>query len=310
MARKRGKKNERKPHERKADEPLAITPIEYSGLQEAYDHFGRELFGGKLPDVFITYQRKAHSTGYFSPDRFSGRIGSFGKHELALNPDGFIGQSDEQVTQTLVHEMVHVWQHAFGTPSKRGYHNKEWAAKMKAIGLQPSSTGMVGGKETGQRMLDYIIPDGAFTIAFAELASMGWRLNLQSAHRPGPKDGTNNSKTKFTCSRCGQNVWGKPDSHVGCWDCKVQMLSASLPAQSYEPQPVASYDEAEPNLLAPHEEPQLTKPKRGRPKGSKNKQKTVVTQSYETIEEPKRKRGRPKGSKNKPKEFDAASALA
>ena len=59
-----------------------------------------------------------------------------------------------------MHEMVHVWQHAHGKPGARGYHNKEWAAKMKAIGLQPSSTGMVGGKETGQRMMDYIIPGG------------------------------------------------------------------------------------------------------------------------------------------------------
>jgi hypothetical protein len=56
---------------------------------------------------------------------------------------------------TLVHEMVHVWQQHCGTPSKRGYHNKEWATKMKSVGPQPSSTGMVGGKETGQRMSHY-----------------------------------------------------------------------------------------------------------------------------------------------------------
>ena len=150
-------------YERKADDRTAITPIEYGGLQEAFEHFNAALFDGALPDVFITYQRKANSIGYFSPDRFSGRIGTFGKHELALNPDGFISQTDEQICQTLVHEMAHVWQHAYGKPSKRGYHNKEWAAKMKAIGLQPSSTGMVGGKETGQRMMDYIIPGGPFT---------------------------------------------------------------------------------------------------------------------------------------------------
>jgi hypothetical protein len=41
-----------------ADEPIAITPIEYGGLQEAYDHFNTELFGKSLPDVFITYQRR------------------------------------------------------------------------------------------------------------------------------------------------------------------------------------------------------------------------------------------------------------
>jgi hypothetical protein len=35
--------------------------------------------------------------------------------------------------------------------------------------------------------MDYIIPDGPFTKAFAKLAATGWKLNLQSAHRPGPK---------------------------------------------------------------------------------------------------------------------------
>jgi hypothetical protein len=218
-------------YHRKANQPAAITPVEYGGLQEAYDHFNAALFEGALPDVFITYQRKGHSFGYFAPDRFSGRIGTFGKHELALNPDGFINQTDEQVCQTLVHEMTHGWQHAFGKPSARGYHNKEWAAKMKAIGLQPSSTGMVGGKETGQRMGDYIIAGGPFAEAYARLAGTGWALNLQSAHRPGAKGGTN-SKTKFTCPVCGANAWGKPDLLIACIPCGKPMLSAP-------PQPVA-----------------------------------------------------------------------
>ena len=342
MARKRSKKNERQPYERKADEPLAITPIEYSGLQEAYDHFNRELFLGDLPDVFITYQRKAHSHGYFSPDRFSGRVGSFGKHELALNPDGFIGQSDEQVGQTLVHEMVHVWQHAFGKPSARGYHNKEWTAKMKAIGLQPSSTGMVGGKETGQKMLDYIIPDGLFTKAFANLAAKGWKLNLQSAHRPGPKGGIN-SKTKFTCPNCGSNVWGKPDTEITCTPCAIEEMAAELgeaspdaialleryqlrkasitPAATPDPLPLfevsPSYEPtSSPSYDATASAPTQTEPttrKPGRPKGSKNKPK-VLTRSYETKELtpiPKRKRGRPPGRRNRPKlELDRAAPVA
>ena len=118
--------------------------------------------------------------------------------------------------------MAHVWQQAHGKPSGRGYHNKEWAAKMKSIGLQPSSTGMVGGKETGQRMSDYIIPDGPFTKVFAKLAKGGWKLNLQSAHRPGKKGG-GESKSKFTCGECGQNAWGKPDLQVTCTICNVEM---------------------------------------------------------------------------------------
>jgi SprT-like family len=168
----------------------------------------------------ITYQRQAHSRGYFSPDRFSGRIGEFGRHEheLALNPDAFIDRTDKQIVSTLVHEMVRVWQHAFGKPSARGYHNREWARMMKEIGLQPSSTGAVGGKEVGQQMSHYIIPGGPFVRSYDKLAATGWKLNLQSAPRPGGTKAPN-SKVKFTCPKCGQNIWGKPDTDTACRVC-------------------------------------------------------------------------------------------
>jgi predicted SprT family Zn-dependent metalloprotease len=204
----------------------AITPVEYSGLQAAYEYFNEALFDGALPDVFITYQRRANSLGYFSADRFNGRLDKTGRHELALNPDGFIGHTDKQITSTLVHEQAHVWQHANGTAPKRGYHDRQWAVKMKEIGLQPSSTGMPGGRETGQRMSHYLIPGGAFEQVYDKLAASGWKLNLESAHRPGQQKGPS-SKTKFTCSECGQNVWGKPDTSVDCHECKVRMREAA-----------------------------------------------------------------------------------
>jgi predicted SprT family Zn-dependent metalloprotease len=212
-------------NEREGVDPATapITPIEYGGLQEAFDHFNATLFEAALPDVLITYQRKASSAGYFSPNRFSGRVGEFAKHELALNPDSFIGETDEQICQTLVHEMAHLWQQAFGKPSAHGYHNAQWASKMKAIGLQPSSTGMVGGKETGQRMMDYLLPDGPFTKAYAALAATGWRLNLQSAYQSGSgskgSGSRDASKTPFRCPGCGARAWGKSSLSIACVPC-------------------------------------------------------------------------------------------
>lgn len=121
----------------------AITPREYGGLQHAYEHFNTSLFDGELPNVLITYQRKARSRGYFSPDRFAARgaASDSPEHELALNPDGFAGQTDQQICQTLAHEMCHVWRQCCDTPSRIGYHDRLWAAKMKWVGLQPTSTG-------------------------------------------------------------------------------------------------------------------------------------------------------------------------
>jgi hypothetical protein len=99
-----------------------------------------------------------------------------------------------------------------------------FAAKMKSIGLQPSSTGDVGGKETGQRVSHYIIPGGAFEKTFTKLAVTGWKLNLQSAARAGAKGGLNNSKTTFRCS-CGQNAFGKPGLDVLCHPCVEAALA-------------------------------------------------------------------------------------
>jgi Transposase len=44
------------------------------------------------------------------------------------------------------------------TPPRRSYHDRQCAAKMKEIGLQPSTTAEPGGKETGQSVTRYILP--------------------------------------------------------------------------------------------------------------------------------------------------------
>ncbi|HEY1490481.1 MAG TPA: SprT-like domain-containing protein [Verrucomicrobiae bacterium] len=205
-----------------------ITLTEYGGLQNAFDFFKDNLFDEReMPDVLITYQRKARSRGFFGADRFNVRERGFGiqgRHEIALNPDGFIGRSDEEILSTLVHEMVHLWQHLFGTPARRGYHDREWAAKMKLLGLQPSSTGKPGGKETGAHMTHYVVPDGAFQKAFQQLSKSGWKLRLESAiGEPNAKIAKvkDSSKTPFTCPTCGLNAWAKQDAQLICATCSL-----------------------------------------------------------------------------------------
>jgi hypothetical protein len=217
--------------------PTAITPVEYGSLQTAYEHFNAELFDNKLPNVFITYQRRAQSYGYFHAKRFVGRDGKEYHGELALNPDGFINRSDRAICSTLGHEMVHVLDEKNGTAPKRHYHHKIWAAEMKAIGLYPSNTGMVGGRETGAHMSHYVIEGGPFAKSYERLSVKGWKLNLQSAPLPNPT-AARKSKTKFTCGECGQNAWGKPDLKVTCTPCGAEMRSTA------DAEPSQSYDEA------------------------------------------------------------------
>ena len=43
-----------------------------------------------------------------------------------------------------------------------GNTNKEWAAKMREIGLIPSDSGQPGGKDTGQKVTHYVEESGRF----------------------------------------------------------------------------------------------------------------------------------------------------
>lgn len=196
----------------------AITQAEYQAFQQAYDFFNTELFGGSLPDVLVTLQRHAKAYGYFSPERFVGRTDREAAHELAMNPDHF-GRTDELILSTLVHEMVHVWQKTHGTTPRRNYHDRQWAAKMKEIGLHPSDTAAPGGKETGQSVSHYVIEDGAFAVAFAKLQTTGFKLRWQSRADDPTRKNKAASKTKYTCPSCGQNAWAKPAASLLCGEC-------------------------------------------------------------------------------------------
>jgi predicted SprT family Zn-dependent metalloprotease len=197
----------------------AITPKHYRAFQEAYDFLNAELFCRALPHVLVTLQRHAKTRGYFSAERFRGRIENAAAHELAMNPDTFADRTDEEILSTLAHEMVHVWQQSHGKPPRQAYHDRQWAAKMKEIGLQPSATGEPGGKETGQHMSHYIVRGGGYALAFAKLAAKGWRLDWQSMPEGITAKKKKASKTKFSCPDCGQNAWGKPDTLLVCGVC-------------------------------------------------------------------------------------------
>lgn len=157
---------------------LRPTEEAYAELQRAYDYYNDHLFASqeRLPACMITYQREKRTMGYFSKGRFI-RLDGTKTDEIAMNPDYFASIPLVEILQTLVHEMVHLWQVHFGKPSRSCYHNWEWARKMEAIGLMPSATGQPGGKKIGQSMNDYVIPGGRFDKATRRLLSTGFAIS-------------------------------------------------------------------------------------------------------------------------------------
>lgn len=231
------------------------TQDAYGELDQAYNHFNNELFGGQLPPCLITLQREKKTYGYFSAQRFINQDDKTFTDEIAINPAYFGVIPLIEVMQTIVHEMVHLWQHHFGKPGRRRYHNREWGDKMKAVGLMPSDTGQPGGKQTGERMADYPIDGGVFVQAFEKLVATSFRITwfdhyphrhvapqaLQAALEgsvegvdpqnivapvEGPQTPTKQTRAKYTCA-CEINLWGKPGLSITCNACSSPFVEAT-----------------------------------------------------------------------------------
>ena len=168
-------------------------------------------------------------------------IARYGTAEIAKR---FLHQPIRETLSVLVHEMVHLWQQHNGKPVRSGYHNREWADKMKEIGLHPSNTGERGGKEVGQQMRHYIVEDGAFAAAFEVLASDGFRLTwgelsdwIDNGDDEGDgsdrgEDKNRSNRVKYTCPACDVNVWGKPNLPLICGKCQAAFRFDNIPHEA------------------------------------------------------------------------------
>jgi hypothetical protein len=203
------------------------TEAQYAAFLAAFDHFNSVLFAGRLPSVLLTFAKHGKAIGFFCADRWGKTPDGQQLGEISLCPDYLRSRDARDSASTLVHEMVHLWQHAHGKPSRRGYHNAEWAKEMDRVGLAPSDTGEPGGQRTGQRMTHYIVEEGPFDKAFTALGSE-WMLPFLAGDgrligKGKPKRKLDRSKLKHMCG-CGQAAWGKAGLRLMCADCHGNLL--------------------------------------------------------------------------------------
>lgn len=197
--------------------PTAET---YTGLERAYDHFNKALFDSRLPPVLFTLTRKRGAHGYFWADQFANKDEALGTvHEVAMNPQS-MDRTIEAVLSTLVHEMTHVEQQVYGSPSKGGHHNHAWAELMLRIGLTPDNG---KGGMTGRKVTHTIDAGGPFEVAFEGLGP-DFDLPYFTKPKAVAEKKRDLSKVKHTCPSCGFKAWAKMGSRLICGDCNEQMV--------------------------------------------------------------------------------------
>jgi len=203
-----------------------MKPMEtYDVLREAFMFFNKKLFNGKLSDSLILLHRHRNAYGYFCADRLAQSGSKKTIHEIALNPSHIRERKPRETFGTLAHEMVHQLQQEHGTPPKNVYHNRQWAAMMKQIGLYPSDSGKPGGAETGRYVGHYIINGGLFDTVFTEFAKKH-DMSLFGDMPVAAKLKGKTSKFKFVCPECGQNAWAKITAKLICGECGEAMEEA------------------------------------------------------------------------------------
>jgi predicted SprT family Zn-dependent metalloprotease len=194
-------------------------------LQHAFEHYNRELFNDSLPSCMITLNRKKSARGYFAKERFVDRIDGDKYHEIALNPDSFEDRDDKSILSTLAHEMCHMWQSEHGIKkAKNGYHNQEWVAKMKTIGLKPYSltTGDIG---TGTKVTHDVISFGLFDSSTSNFLSNGHSIGYQSVLAE-QKESLPRKKYSFSfvCPKCGDWAKSHKNRKLVCGECLEMMV--------------------------------------------------------------------------------------
>lgn len=245
----------------------------YRLFEDAYAFFNKKLFANSLPPCIITFQRQARLMGYVAFKRW---VNTEGKtvDELAINPAYFANYPVTKILQTLCHEMVHIWQEYHGKPSRPGYHNSEWAEKMKKIGLMSSSTGKPGGSAVGNTMSDFVIEGGKFEQACGELLESGFKLRwFDTVQMPPP---TVRSQKKSDSNVITLASFPRPssescDTHHSEMDAIYERFPLNLKAIA---------EQIEQQQTEALQRPYISKPQTSKAKGGSNRHKYYCPQCF------------------------------
>ena len=195
------------------------TEKQYGAYQYLYDYLNETLFDGQLPACMLVFSVKKNKTaGYFSSKSWQEKRGFV--HEISLNPEYVKKHSLKETLAVLSHQMVHLWQYENGKASRKGYHNREWAEKMKTIRLIPSDSGEVGGKETGQQMKQYVEKGGKFEKAYEEIAGK-YEIPFHTFGEEKKGEKEEKERERYVCKGCGWSVWSKGGLEALCGKCGI-----------------------------------------------------------------------------------------
>ena len=202
-------------------------------LNKVFDLLNAEFFENALSRPTITIQSTPRAYGHFSlrEDTWVSKLG--GTHEINIGA-GTLARPIEEVTATLLHEMVHYYNYENGIQDcSRGntYHNRRFKAAAEAHGLIVEHSDKYGWSHTSpsDELLDFILENGLTDILISRNEFAGFHITGTGTHSgtgttpPPPRP---SSTRKYICPCCGNSVRATKEVHIACLDCSAPMVLA------------------------------------------------------------------------------------
>ena len=199
-------------------------------LNKIFDLLNSTYFENALSRPTITIQSTPKAYGHFSlrADTWLSKNGA--THEINIGA-GTLARPIEEVTATLLHEMVHYYNYENGVQDcSRGntYHNRRFKESAESHGLCVEHSEKYGWSRTfpNDDLLAFVIDNDLTDILINRNESSGFRIVGTGTHS-GTNGGTpprTSSTRKYACPCCGNSVRATKKVNIACMDCGQQML--------------------------------------------------------------------------------------
>ena len=199
-------------------------------LNKIFDLLNAAYFENALSRPTITIQSTPKAYGHFSlrEDTWLSKNGA--THEINIGA-GTLSRPIEEVTATLLHEMVHYYNFENGVQDcSRGntYHNRRFKEAAESRGLIVTHSDKYGWSHTSpsDSLLEFVLKYGLTDILLNRNEYTGVRITGTGTHSgaAGTTRPRTSSTRKYLCPCCGNSVRATKTVNIACLDCNQQML--------------------------------------------------------------------------------------
>ena len=201
-------------------------------LNKVFDLLNAEYFENALSRPTITIQSTPKAYGHFSlnSDTWVSKLG--GTHEINIGA-GTLARPIENVVATLLHEMVHYFNHINGVQDcsrSNTYHNKRFKEAAEKRGLIITHSDKYGWSHTepSDELLEFVLNYGLTDILINRNEQTAFRVGGTGTHSGGvsgvqPPPRTSSTR-KYICPCCKMSVRATRTVRIACMDCGEQMV--------------------------------------------------------------------------------------